>query len=246
DNGGAAKDVADGASGCERTAVGGGVGEDRGDAGSGGERTASGENGAVARPLRAVLGDRRYQAALLAHLAQGWNTNGTRAALIPLFVAAYLASSPAQAVLWSGIAMSVGAIVQVVAIWPSGVVVDRIGRRGPMVVGALVTAVAMVGLPFSRSLWVLAGLLGVYAIGAALIGTAPAAAVGDAAGPGGTRAIALYSMAGDTGSVVGPLAAGYLASQFSYVTACAVGAALWLASALLSSFMRPEPRTPAN
>ncbi|MDR2566199.1 MAG: MFS transporter [Bifidobacteriaceae bacterium] len=201
----------------------------------GGDRTAS---GGVARPLREVVRDRRYQAALLAHLAQGWNTNGTRGALIPLFVAAYLAADESQAVLWAGIAMSVGAIVQVGAIWPSGVVVDRIGRRGPMVIGALVAAGAMAALPISRSLAVLAAVLSVYAIGAALIGTAPAAAVGDAAGPGGTRAIALYSMAGDTGSVVGPLVAGYLAAHFSYVTACAAGALLWLASALVSAAMR--------
>jgi MFS family permease len=131
--------------------------------------------------------------------------------------------------------MSVGAGVQILAIWPSGLVVDRIGRRGPMVVGALIAGLSMAVLPFSRSLGVLAGLLAVYAIGAALIGTAPAAVVGDVAGPGATRAIALYSMAGGTGSVIGPLVAGYLAGHFSYVVACAVGAALWVLSALASA-----------
>jgi MFS family permease len=213
-------------------------------AGRGGQKGQA-ETGATAsdtaRPMREVLRDRRYQAALLAHLTQGWNTNGTRASLIPLFVAAYLAASPSQAALWAGIAMSVGAGVQVAAVWPSGVLVDRIGRRGPMVAGALIAALSLVALPFSRSLAVLAVVLGVYAIGAALIGTAPAAAVGDAAGPGGTRAIALYSMAGDAGSVAGPLVAGYLAAEFSYVTACAVGAALWIVSALLSATMRRSP-----
>jgi MFS family permease len=216
-----------------------GAGRDRDgagrDGGAKGDRAAS---DVEPRPLRQVWRDRRFQAALLANLAQGWNTNGTRAALIPLFVAAYLAADEAQAVLWSGLAMSVAAVVQVAAIWPSGVVVDRAGRRGPMVAGALIAGAAMVWLPFSRSLAVLAAALAVYAIGAALIGTAPAAAVGDAAGAGGTRAIALYSMAGDAGSVVGPLAAGYLAAQFSYVTACALGAALWALSALVSATMR--------
>jgi MFS family permease len=210
--------------------AGDGAGEDWPD----GEEARSGQ---AVRPLSQVLRDRRYQAALLAHLAQGWNTSGTRAALIPLFVATYLASSPGEAVLGTGIIMSVGAVVQMLAIWPSGVVVDRVGRRGPMMIGALIAAAAMAVLPFSRSFAVLAGLLAVYAIGAALIGTAPSAAVGDAAGRGGTRAIALYSMAGDTGSVVGPLVAGYLAAEFSYVTACAAGAVLWVASALMSSLM---------
>ncbi|MDR0594936.1 MAG: MFS transporter [Bifidobacteriaceae bacterium] len=200
---------------------------------------ASGENGGQVRPLRVVWRDRRYQAALLAALAQGWNTNGTRAALVPLFVAAFLAADDAQAALFAGIAMAVGALAQMAAVWPAGVVVDKLGRRGPMVVGALVAAAALAALPFSGSLATLAGLMAVYAVGAALIGTAPAALVGDAAGPGGTRAIALYSMAGDAGSVVGPLAAGFLAAEFSYVTACAAGAALLAASAAFSAVMRP-------
>jgi MFS family permease len=207
-----------------------------------GNKTADGAASSTARPLRQVIRDRRYQAALLAHLAQGWNTNGTRSSLIPLFVGAYLASDPATAVLWAGIAMSIAAAVQIVVIGPAGWIVDRYGRRGPMVGGAVVAAAAMAVLPFSRSLALLTALLSLYAVGAALIGTAPTAAVGDAAGPGGARAIALYSMAGDTGSVVGPLVAGYLAAEFSYVAACAVGAALWLASGGLSLLMPRGPR----
>jgi hypothetical protein len=45
-------------------------------------------------------------------------------------------------------------------------------------------------------------------------------------------------MAGDTGAVLGPLAAGYLASQLSYAWAFAVGAGLWAVSALSSATMR--------
>ncbi|MDR1392684.1 MAG: MFS transporter [Bifidobacteriaceae bacterium] len=191
------------------------------------------------RPLGEVLRDRRYQAALLAALAQGWNTAGARGALVPLFVAAVLASSPSQAALWTGLAMSLAAGLQMAAIWPSGWIVDRYGRRGPMVGGALVAGIAMVFLPHSPSIVWLTALLMVYALGAALIGTAPAAAVGDAAGPGATRAIAVFSMAGDTGAVLGPLVAGYLAAQTSYTAAFSAGAGLWLASAVTSWLMRP-------
>ncbi|MDR2380635.1 MAG: MFS transporter, partial [Bifidobacteriaceae bacterium] len=159
------------------------------------------------KPLRVVAADRRYQAALLAHLAQGWNTNGARGALVPLFVAAYLVADPAQAALWSGVAMSVAGGVQMVAIWPAGWVVDRFGRRIPMIGGAAVAGLAMAALPFSRTFALMTALLAVYALGAAALGTAPAAAVGDVAGPGATRPIALYSMAGDAGAVLGPLVA---------------------------------------
>jgi MFS family permease len=208
--------------------------------GAGGGQTASG--GVGAKPLRQVLRDRRYQAALLAHLAQGWNMNGARGALIPLFVAAYLVADPARAALGAGVALSVAAGVQMAVIWPAGWIVDRYGRRAPMVGGALLAGLALAALPASRSLAALSALLAVYALAAAVIGTAPTAAVGDAAGPGATRAIALYSMAGDAGAVVGPLAAGWLASQVSYPAAFAAGAGLWGVSALVSARMRPERR----
>jgi MFS family permease len=166
----------------ERPGAAGGTG------GAGGAGAAA--DAGSSRPLREVFGDRRYQAALLAHFAQGWNTNGARGALIPLFVAATLAADAAQATLWTGMAMSAAAAVQIMVIWPAGWVVDRFGRRLPMVAGAVVAGVAMVALPRSGSLAALTVALAVYAAGAALIGTAPAAAVGDAAGPGATRAIA--------------------------------------------------------
>jgi MFS family permease len=111
-----------------------------------------------------------------------------------------------------------------------------------MVGGALLAGLAMAVLPQSRSLAALTALLAVYALAAALIGTAPAAAVGDAAGPGATRAIAVYSMAGDTGAVLGPLAAGWLAAHASYPAAFAVGAGLWAVSALVSALMRADRR----
>jgi MFS family permease len=188
-------------------------------------------------PLRRVIRDRRYQAALLAHLAQGWNTNGARSTLVPLFVAAFLAATPTDATAITGVAMSVAAAVQIAVIGPAGWAVDRFGRRQPMVIGAVVAALALVVVPYAGSAALLTVLLALYAVGSALLGTAPAAAVGDAAGPGGTRAIALYSMIGDFGAVSGPLIAGFLAAKLSYSWAFTVGAGIWLASAALSLTM---------
>jgi MFS family permease len=205
-----------------------------------GRRQASGAD--APRPFGAVLRDRRYQAALLASLAQGWNTHGARSALIPLFVAAYLVSDAAQAAWWAGIAMSVAAAVQMAAIWPAGWVVDKHGRRLPMVAGAALAAAAMAAMPVSRSLAALTAILAAYALGAAVTGTAPSAAVGDAAGPGGTQAIAVFSRAGDAGAVVGPLVAGFLAARFSYTAAFASGAALWAVSAAVSARPWRQPR----
>jgi MFS family permease len=187
------------------------------------------------RPLSQVLRDWRFIAACGANLTQGWNSNGTRSTLVPLFIAGYLAGSEEQASLWTGVAMAVAAAVQIAVVMPAGWAVDRYGRRVPMVAGALVAGAALAFFPWSGAIVPLTALMCVYAVGSALLGTAPSAAVGDAAGPGGDRAIAIYSMAGDTGSVVGPLVAGFLAQHVSYPVAFAVGAVLWFGSAGLSS-----------
>jgi MFS family permease len=234
------------AGGGEVRQSGGEVGKEGSEVRDGGEVRQGGDRTASAKPSQPwpqVLRDRRYQAALVAHLVQGWNANGTRAVLIPLFAAAYLADEASGAALGTGIALSVGAAVQMAAVWPSGLVVDRFGRRLPMIAGALVSGLTLALLPLSRSFAALALVLAAYALGSALMGTAPTALVGDSAGPGGTRAIAVYSMAGDLGSVVGPLAAGYLAGWLSYGAAFAVGAVMWVASAVLSAAMKRADRT---
>ena len=209
--------------------------------------TSVGENAhadrAPAVPLRTVARDPRFQAACLAQATSGWNSNGTRSTLVPLFVAGFLVhDDPTRAALVTGVAMAVAAGVQTALVLPSGALVDRIGRRGPMVAGAGVLAVALTAIPWSPGPVVLAVVLSVYAAGSALIGTAPAAAVGDTGG--GDRAIAVFTMSGDLGSIVGPLTAGALAGTVGYRTAFALGALLWLAVAAAAARMPRSATTP--
>ncbi|MDR1851330.1 MAG: MFS transporter [Propionibacteriaceae bacterium] len=194
------------------------------------------------RPLGTILHDRRFLTACLASLSNGWNSNGTRSTLVPLFVAAFLAQSPAQAAVMTGVAMAVAAVVQTALLMPSGWVVDGFGRRVPMVAGALVLAVALAAIPYSPGMVTLTAVLCLYAAGSAIIGTAPAALVGDAAGPDADRPIAVYSMTGDLGSIVGPLVAGFLAGHLGYPSAFALGAILWLATAAMATAMKPKVR----
>jgi MFS family permease len=189
----------------------------------------------AARPFGEVLRDVRFQAACLAHLAGGWNNNGTRSTLVPLFVAAFIGASTTESALLTGIAMAVAAGVQIVLVMPSGYVVDKVGRRIPMIAGAAIAGASLLLMPFANEIWILTAALCVYAAGSALMGTAPAATVGDTAG--GDRAVAAYSMAGDLGSIAGPLVAGALAAAIGYAPAFAVGAAIWLVSALASARM---------
>jgi MFS family permease len=188
----------------------------------------------AAKSLGQIFRDIRFQAACTAHLVNNWNSNGTRSTLVPLFIAAYLVADPTQAALLSGVAMAFAAATQIILVMPSGFVVDRFGRKLPMIGGALIAAAALVVIPNTGHIVALTAALCLYAAGSALLGTAPSATVGDV---GGDRAIAVYSMTGDLGSIAGPLVAGALANAIGYLPAFLVGALFWLGSAGMSARM---------
>ena len=74
-----------------------------------------------------------------------------------------------------------------------------------MVTSGLVCGLSAIAMPFAPGIWVLVPLLCIYGIGAAMQGTAPAAAVGDASGGRGGTSVAVYSMIVDLGRSSAPL-----------------------------------------
>ncbi|MGD7788384.1 MFS transporter [Propionibacteriaceae bacterium Y1700] len=194
------------------------------------------------RPMPQVLRDSRFQAALIAGLGQGWTSFGVRSALIPLLMVEVLHEDPK----WTGITFAVAAVVQTVLLVPAGRFVDTVGRRPAMLWGGLVCGAAALAIPFSPSVWVLMIIVAVYGAGSAFLGTAPAAAVGDAAGGRGGTPVAVFSMITDAGAIVGPLVAGLLAQYQSYPLAFAVGAMIFfLGSAMSLRMPRYVPDGPA-
>ena len=184
----------------------------------------------------------RYRAALVANFAQGWNSTGVRNALIPLVITAGLGLSAT----WTGTVFAVAAVVQTAAIIPVGRFVDTVGRRPAMLAGALVMAVSLMSVPLSGSIGRVVAAMCVYAVGAAAMSTAPTASVGDATGGvEGGSAVAVFSMCNDAGAIIGPLAAGAVSDALGRAPAFALGAALLLASALVSTRMGPM-REPAH
>ncbi|WP_291043365.1 MFS transporter [Herbiconiux sp.] len=183
-----------------------------------------------ARSFREVLRDRRYQAALLANLAQGWSAMGVRTALIPVLVVESLRGEPA----WTGIAFAVAAVVQTLALVPAGRFVDTVGRRPAIVASFAVGAVVMIAIPFVDSLWLLIVLLSIYGAAAAFMGTAPAASVGDAAGGRGGQPVAVFQAVADAGAIVGPLAAGLLVDAFGFPAAFGSAFVLMAAASLFA------------
>ncbi len=175
-------------------------------------------------PFRQVLRDVRYQAACFTNLAQGWTSFGVRSSLVPVLIVEVL-NRPTS---WTGVAFACAAVAQTIAVGPAGRFVDTVGRRPAMIGAGLAAGVSMMLVPFAPNIWLLIVVLSAYGVASAFLGTAPAAAVGDAAGGKGGTAVAVFSMCADIGAIVGPLVAGLLADYVSYPAAFAVGAGLMI------------------
>ena len=78
--------------------------------------------------------------------------------------------------------------------------------------------------------------------GSGLLDVAPAAMIGDIIDGGGGTLVASYQMAGDVGSVVGPVAGGFLVDSASYAAAFGL-AAVVLSGAAVLGFISPETRS---
>lgn len=188
------------------------------------------------RPFRQVLKDVRYQAACMVALGQGWQSLGVRNAFIPLFVTEVLVLET----YWTGIAFAIAAVAQTAALIPAGNATDRIGRRPVMIVSGVVCGAAAIAMAFSPTIWVLVALLCVYGVGAAMQGTAPTAAVGDATRGRGGQPVAAFSMVTDLGSIFGPLIVGAVLDVWSFPVAFAIGAAILFAGSVYAFFIPKE------
>lgn len=191
-------------------------------------------------PFWQVARDRRFIAACLANLAQGWSSFGVRSALVPVLVVEVLHHEP----VWTGTAFAVAAVAQTLALGPAGQFVDTVGRR-PAIIGAYALgAVSIMAIAFSPNIGVLIVLLCVYGVAAAFMGTAPAASVGDAAGARGGQPVAVFSAFSDAGAIAGPLLAGALVDAVSFPAAFATAAVLMLVASVYALWMPRE--TPAG
>ncbi|MDJ0376161.1 MFS transporter [Cryobacterium sp. PH31-L1] len=206
-----------------------------------GSALAAADASAVRTPFRTVLRDERFRAACTANFAQGWTSLGVRTTLIPLFVVVVLGGTSS----WTGIALAAAAVAQALALAPAARFVDTVGRK-PAIIGAFTVAgLAIVAISFAPNIWVLGALLCVYGVAAAFMGTAPAAAVGDAAGARGGRPVSVFSMCADAGAIVGPLVAGLLVDTFSFSAGFAVGGVFLVIAAAYALRMPSERRAVA-
>jgi MFS family permease len=182
----------------------------------------------AARPhvtLREAVRSPAYRAAVVTNMGTGWAVFGVRSAVIPLFVADAMGRTP----LWVGIGFLVGSAAQAAVLWPVAKIVDQVGRKPAMIAGTLVGITAVTLLALWESLPVFLLAMAAYGVGAAFLGSAPAAVVGDVVHGRGGTVVATFQMASDLGAVTGPLIAGWLIDGYSF------GAAFWVTALILSA-----------
>jgi MFS family permease len=184
-----------------------------------------------------ALRDRAYRAAAGANLADGFAAMGVRSAIVPLFVRDVLQRSA----IWTGLGFGVVAVLNAATLLPGGRLADRLGRRPVIVAGCLVSAGGMAMLALVPGLGGYLAALAVFGLGSGLLDVGPAAMIGDILGGGGGTVVASFQMAGDIGTVTGPVTAGYLVDVASYGAAFGLAAAV-LGLAAMLGLVAPETR----
>lgn len=188
--------------------------------------------------LRQAFRLRPYRAALSANLADNWATLGVRNALIPLFVGEVLHVDKA----WTYRGFVIVGVVNACVLWPAGRWSDNRGRKPVLLSGLLLLMAAMLVLATHETFTAYLVSMALFGLGSGLLDVAPAAMVGDVVGGRSGTTVAAYQMAGDTGSILGPLVAGAIVDLGSYPVAFGATAAVVGAAALMS-FVAPETRT---
>jgi MFS family permease len=140
-----------------------------------------------------------------------------------------------------GLGLALASLVGLVVIYPSGVLVDRYGRKSVIVPATFMAGISLVLFLLAPSYaWFLAGCVA-WSLASGVGGAAPAAYAADVAPPGmNAAAMSGFRMLADLGYVVGPIALG-LAADLVGADATLGGAALLLAAtALLFARFAPE------
>lgn len=204
-----------------------------------GEPAAGGTEEAQRTSLATALRDRSYRAALLTNVGSGWALFGVRSSLIPLFVVEGLRRGPE----WTGIGFVLGSAAQAALLLPAGRFADERGRKPAMVLGSSLATGSMLLLAVSATVPAYVVAMVLFGTGAAFLGVAPAAVVGDTVRGRGGSVVAVFQMAGDFGAIVGPLVAGWLADSASFGAAWGSVAAV-LAIGLAASVTMPRRPVP--
>ena len=188
--------------------------------------------------LAALVRDRRFRAAIVVNFGNGWQSNGVRSLLIPLFVVETLGKTTT----WTGMAFAVAAVAQAACLPLAGWGTDRLGRRFMLLVGGTVTATVSIGFALTHSYIVLVVLMCVYSMGVAATSSSAQALLADTVPVSASSGLAAYQMAGDIGGILGPLVAGAVIDVVSLPWAWSFGTAIMVVGLCLCWRIPPAVR----
>ena len=133
-----------------------------------------------------------------------------------------------------GLGLALASLVGLAVVYPSGVLVDRYGRKFVIVPATIVAGLSLLLFLLAPSYaWFLAGCVA-WSLAAGVSGAAPAAYAADVAPPGmNAAAMSAFRMLSDLGYVVGPIALGLAADLVGAdvtlsTTALLLAATAWL------------------
>ncbi|HEY5725991.1 MAG TPA: MFS transporter [Methylomirabilota bacterium] len=140
-----------------------------------------------------------------------------------------------------GFGLAVASIVGLALAYPSGVLVDRYGRKTVIVPATVMSGLSLAIFMFAPTYaWFLAGCVA-WSVAAGVGGAAPASYSADVAPPGmNAAAMSTYRMLSDLGYVVGPVALGLATDLFGAYATLGVTALLLVAVAALFALRAPE------
>ncbi len=146
-----------------------------------------------------------------------------------------------------GLGLALASLVGLAVIYPSGVLVDRYGRKFVIVPATFVSGVSLLLFLLAPSYaWFLAGCVA-WSLAVGVSGAAPAAYAADVAPPGmNAAAMSAYRMLADLGYVVGPIALGLATDLIGADAALGATALLLAATALLFGRYAPESHRQAR
>lgn len=166
-----------------------------------------------------ALRDSAYRSAMVSAFANGWTNFGVRVAILPLFAVAVVGETWA-----AGVALAVGAAATALTLQYSGRLADSIGRRTPIIVGLVLSALSMGTMGLAGGLVVILALTAVLGVGSGLLNPAQQATVADVVGNGrsGGKVLATFQMCQDAGGIGGPVLVGVVADTAGWEWAFAL------------------------
>ncbi|WP_293047302.1 MFS transporter [Mycobacterium sp.] len=189
--------------------------------------------------MREALRVRAYRSALLSNFATGWSAFGLRVALVPLFISDVMG----RGIGTIGVVLAAFAGGNALAVIPSGYLSDRMGRRMLLIIGLVTSGVATIWLGLVSSLSVFMVAAGVVGAMTGIFMSPLQAAVADILGNEARAGlpVAAVQMMSDLGAIIGSMAVGWAAEQFSYSLGFAISGVVLLIAAI-GWVVAPETR----